>query len=204
LRNPTVEALEAKLEQVSPIPGAKVYLKVGGGSEANEGAIKMAQYVSKKSEVVSFWRSHLGQTVYTMGLSGNAFRQEPFNFPSFNNIKVPAPYCRRCFYDLNPDSCQSVCGSKISDFIEFGTAGRVAAIILEPIFGNGDNIVCPPTVAEKLREVSDKFGAALIYDEIQTGIGRTGTLFATEWLGGSPDIITIAKGLGGSGAQIVD
>jgi len=202
LRNTTVEALEAKLAELSPIPGAKVYLKIGGGSEANEGAIKMAQYVTGRTDIVTFWRSHLGQTIYMMGLSGNAFRQSPFQFPSVNSVKVPPPYCRRCFYGGIRPSCGFLCGSKVEDFVKFSSNGRIAAVLLEPIFGNGDNIVCPPEFANEVRRVARQNGAALIYDEIQTGIGRTGTMFATQWLGGDPDLLTIAKGLGGSGAQI--
>jgi len=202
LRNETVELLEQRLTALSPIPNSKVHLKVGGGSEANEGAIKMAQYHLGKHEIVSFWRSHLGQTIYTMSLSGGAFRQEPFRFQIPGNIKVPPPYCRRCFYGKTPGTCGLECAAKIDDFIEYASASRIGAIIIEPIFGNGDNIVCPPAVATQLRNIATRHGAALILDEIQTGIGRTGTLFATEWLGIVPDMITIAKGLGGSGGQI--
>ena len=202
LRNRTVERLETRLAELSPIPNPKIHLKVGGGSEANEGAIKMAHYVTGKDEIISFWRSHLGQTIFTMSLSGNAFRQSPFKFQNSGILKLPAPYCRRCFYEKDRATCNAFCARKVDDFIEFASSDRLAGIIIEPIFGNGDNIICPSDVAYELRRIASERGAALIFDEIQTGIGRTGTLFSSEWLGTVPDILTIAKGLGGSGAQI--
>lgn len=194
--------LAKKLVEVSPEGLNKVHLKVCGGSTANEGAIKMAQVVTDKTEVISFFRSHIGQTIYTMNLSGNAFRKKDFNFPNHNGLLIPAPYCYRCFYNQNPDTCGLLCVERINDFIDFGSSGKIAALIMEPVFGNGDNIVPPKKFFPAIRKLCDERDIALIFDEIQTGIGRTGKMFAAQYFNVIPDIITSAKGLGGTGFQI--
>jgi 4-aminobutyrate aminotransferase len=94
------------------------------------------------------------------------------------------------------------CVERIGDFVEYATAGRVAAIIVEPISGNGGNIVPPPRYLTRLRQFCDENDIVLIFDEIQTGIGRTGKMFAAQHFGVEPDAITTGKGLGGSGAQV--
>ncbi len=88
------------------------------------------------------------------------------------------------------------------DFLEYASTGQVAAIIVEPISGNGGNIVPPDGYFPKLRAFCDEHDIVLIFDEIQTGIGRTGRMFAAQHFDVEPDAITTAKGLGGSGAQV--
>ena len=197
-----VADLVKKLAYVTPDGLTKVHLKVSGGSVANEGAIKMAQYHTGKIDVIAPFRSHLGQTIFTMNASGNAFRREPFWLGVPGIVHVPAPYCHRCFYNQTPDRCGLLCVERINDFIEFASSGQVAALIIEPIFGNGDNIVPPPGYLQALRRLCDERGITLIFDEIQTGIGRTGSMFAAQHFGVTPDIMTIAKGLGGTGFQV--
>jgi 4-aminobutyrate aminotransferase len=197
-----INALVQKLLEVSPANITKVHPKVCSGSTANEGAIKMAQYATGRSEIVSMFRSHLGQTMMTSSLSGNAFRRQPFPVRFPGQLIVPDPYCFRCFYRETPDTCGRLCVDRINDFIEYASAGQVAAILVEPISGNGGNIVPPAGYFQKLRQLCDEHEILLIFDEIQTGIGRTGYMFAAEYFGVEPDCITVAKGLGGSGAQI--
>lgn len=95
-----------------------------------------------------------------------------------------------------------MCVDRIDDFLEYASSGQVAAIIVEPISGNGGNIVPPDGYLEKLRYFCDEHNIVLIFDEIQTGIGRTGHMFAADYFGVQPDALTTAKGLGGSGAQV--
>ncbi|MBJ8193302.1 aminotransferase class III-fold pyridoxal phosphate-dependent enzyme, partial [Bacillus cereus] len=87
----------------------------------------------------------------------------------------------------------------ISDAIEYASSGSVACMIIEPILGNGGNIIPPAGYFERLRQLCNEYGLILIADEVQTGIGRTGYMFASELLDIQPDIITLAKGLGGIG-----
>lgn len=194
--------LTNKLIEVAPDGLEKAHLKVSSGSAANEGAIKMAQYTTGKTEVVSLFRSHLGQTIFTMNASGNAFRRAPFRFPNSGVLHVPPPYCKRCFYNQEPKTCGLLCVERINDFIDYASNGDVAAMIVEPILGNGDNIVPPPGYLHALRKLCDEQGIALIFDEIQTGIGRTGQMFAAQTFDVTPDIMTVAKGLGGTGFQV--
>ncbi|MFN3688640.1 aspartate aminotransferase family protein [Salinarimonas sp.] len=201
-RTDEVDALARNLAFVAPEGLTLVNPKVGGGSEANEGAIKMAQRATGRSQIITLFRAHVGQTLMMSAMSGNAFRREPFPVQFPGSLQVPDPYCHRCFYDKNPESCRRFCVDKIEDFIEYASNGRVAAILLEPISGNGGNIVPPDGYLQKLRALCDKHDIMLILDEIQTGIGRTGHMFAAQHFGIKPDAITTAKGLGGTGAQV--
>ncbi|MEU8047997.1 aspartate aminotransferase family protein [Micromonospora echinofusca] len=201
-RNEPVEGLVRRLVACSPESLSKVHLKVGGGSEANEGAIKMAQVATGRREVVTLFRSHLGQTMMMTSMSGNAFRKAPFPLLYPGSVQVPDPYCYRCFYGQRRSTCGLMCVDRLDDFLEYASGGQVAAVILEPISGNGGNIVAPDGYLPKLREFCDRHGIVLVLDEIQTGVGRTGHMFAAQHFGVEPDAITLGKGLGGSGAQV--
>lgn len=201
-QNAPVNQLVQKLVEVSPENLTKVHPKVSSGSMANEGAIKIAQYVTGKRDVISLFRSHLGQSMMTLSLSGNAYRREPFPFFSQGAIHVPGPYCYRCFYNQKPETCNFLCVERINDFIEHSSSGHVACMILEPISGNGGNVVPPPGYLQALKQLCDENDILLIFDEIQTGIGRTGKMFAADYFGVQPNMITTSKGLGGTGFQV--
>ncbi len=200
-----VNQLARNLLAVSPPNMTRVHPKVCSGSAANEGAIKMAQRATGKSEVITLFRSHVGQTMMMASMSGNAFRKAPFPIQFPGSLQVPDPYCHRCFYGKKPGDCGEggmLCVDRIEDFMEYASSGQVAAILVEPISGNGGNIVPPDGYFQRLRALCDQHDIALIFDEIQTGIGRTGHMFAAQHFGVEPDAITTAKGLGGSGAQV--
>lgn len=197
-----INKLSKRLVELSPERITKAHLKVSGGSVANEGAIKMAQRATGKRDIISLFRSHLGQTMMTANLSGNAFRRANSALAIPGGLQVPDPYCYRCFYGQDPSSCNFMCVQRLDDFLEYASSGNVAAIMVEPISGNGGNIVPPAGYFQRLREFCDRNNIKLILDEIQTGIGRTGYMFAAEYFDVEPDAITVAKGLGGSGAQV--
>lgn len=197
-----INRLSTRLVELAPKRITRAHLKVSGGSSANEGAIKMAQRVTGRRDVITLFRSHVGQTMMMTSLSGNAFRKAPFPQIFPGGLHVPDPYCFRCFYRQTLDSCGMLCVERINDFLEFASSGSVAAVLVEPISGNGGNIVPPPGYFAKLRELCDQHDIKLIFDEVQTGIGRTGHMYAAEYFGVEPDAMTVAKGLGGSGAQI--
>ncbi|WP_235885373.1 aspartate aminotransferase family protein [Paenibacillus cymbidii] len=201
MTNP-VGNLVKKLIEVSPEGLSKVHLKISGGSTANEGAIKMAQHYNGKTDVISLFRSHVGQTIFTMNASGNSFRREPFHLGQPGIVHVPPAYCYRCFYNQKPETCGMLCVERINDFIDYASSGQVSSMIVEPILGNGDNITPPAAYFPALRKLCDERNITLIFDEIQTGIGRTGHMFAAQYYGVTPDIITTAKGLGGTGFQV--
>lgn len=170
------------------------------GSTANEGAVKIANKFNGKNEVLSLSLSHHGQTLFTTSISGNAFRRKSFaNTISNKHAIVPAPYCYRCPYAAKYPNCGYLCTEAIYDYVEYGGSGNVSCIIMEPILGNGGNVVPPPGYFERIKQICDELDIVLISDEVQTGIGRTGYMFASEHFDMQPDIITLAKGLGGIG-----
>lgn len=201
-RTGPVSSVARKLVEVAPAGITRAHLKVSGGSEANEGAIKMAQRVTGRRQIITMFRSHVGQTMMMTSMSGNAFRRAPFSSLFPDSLQVPDAYCFRCFYSQHPDSCGMMCVRRLEDFLEYASNGQVAAILIEPISGNGGNIIPPDGYFPKLRQFCDEHGIKLLLDEIQTGIGRTGYMFAADYFGIRSDAITVAKGLGGSGAQV--
>lgn len=174
------------------------------GSTANECAIRIAQKATGKSDVMSLFLSHHGQSVLTTGISGNAFRRKSFSLSQANSIKIPAPDCYNCFYSQSKEDCDYLCATRMEEFIEYASSGQVAAFIIEPILGNGGNIVPDTRYFKKIREICDKHDILIIADEVQTGFGRTGTFFATNGFAKDlrPDIITFAKGAGGIGIPV--
>jgi 4-aminobutyrate aminotransferase-like enzyme len=174
------------------------------GSTANECAVRIAQKATGRTDVVSLFLSHHGQSITATGMSGNAFRQRSFTLPFAGSLKIPAPDCANCFYRQTPDSCGMLCARRLDDFVEFASSGRVAALIVEPVLGNGGNITPPDGYFSVLREICDRHGILVIADEVQTGFGRTGTFFASTGFAKDlrPDIITFAKGAGGVGIPV--
>jgi 4-aminobutyrate aminotransferase-like enzyme len=197
-----VNRLAARLVELAPAGLTRAHLKVCGGSTANEGAVKMAQRATGRWEVVTLFRGHHGQTMAMTGLSGNAFRRAVLPPGAGAGLKVPDPYCLRCFYGQDRATCGLMCVDRIGDFLEFASSGSVAAVLIEPVSGNGGNIVPPEGYFARLRELCDAHGLMLIVDEVQTGIGRTGRMFAAEHWDLRPDAMTLGKGLGGSGAPV--
>lgn len=174
------------------------------GSTANECAIRIAQKATGKNEIISVFASHHGQSLTTTEVSGNAFRRKSFTSSSGMGLKIPSPNCEKCFYSQNKDSCELQCATRLNEFIEYASSGQVAAFIIEPILGNGGNIVPQDGYFKKIREICDKNDVLIIADEVQTGFGRTGSFFATAGFAKElrPDIITFAKGAGGIGIPV--
>lgn len=187
----------------APAPLSAGWMRDVIGSTANECAIHIAQKKTGASGIVSLFLSHHGQTALTTAISGDSFRRASNpEARSANSIKVPAPYCHRCFYKATYPNCGLLCVERIHDFIRFSGNGDVACLIVEPILGNGGNIVPPTRYFESLRKLCDEHRMLLIADEVQTGLGRTGHFFASTALGLRPDLMTLAKGLGGIGVPI--
>jgi 4-aminobutyrate aminotransferase-like enzyme len=174
------------------------------GSTANECAVRIAQKATGKTDIISLFRSHHGQSITTTGISGNAFRRRNFSLPFANSVKIPAPDCFNCFYSQSHEHCEALCAKRITDFIEYASNGQVAAFLIEPILGNGGNVVPDSRYFKKVRKICDQHGILIIADEVQTGFGRTGTFFASNGFAKDlkPDIITFAKGAGGIGIPV--
>jgi 4-aminobutyrate aminotransferase len=200
---PHSRELLAHLLRFAP-PGIEAgWLRDLTGSTAVECAVKIAQKYTGASDVITLFLSHHGQTQFTTGISGKAMRRRGFpGAVSGLSIRVPAPYCSRCFYNSAYPGCGMLCVERIRDFVEHASSGSVACMIVEPILGNGGNILPPPGYFEGLHRLCRELGILLIADEVQTGMGRTGYMFASEALGLRPDLVVLAKGLGGIGVPV--
>jgi validone 7-phosphate aminotransferase len=195
---PTDRVMELLVE-LSPPALTRVNLRSSGGSTANEGAIKIAQWVTGRRDVIVPFRGHVGQSVAATSYNGTSRMRAPFPYHLPGAVHVPEPYCFRCFYRQSPDTCGMWCVDRIEDFITYASSGSVAAMIIEPISGVGGNVVPPPGYLQRLKEFCEERDIILIFDENQTGLGRTGRLFAAEHFGVTPHMMTLSKGLTGSG-----
>ncbi|MEL6682263.1 MAG: aspartate aminotransferase family protein [Pseudomonadota bacterium] len=197
-----VDELAKLITELTPDNLTSVHLRSPGGSTANEGAIRIAQYATGKSDVIGLFRGHMGQTIATTAASGYAARRAPFPNTSSGFLHVPAPYCYRCFYNSVAEECGFACVDRISDFIRYASSGNVAAIMVEPVMATGGTIVPPKGYFEELKQFCEDQDIILIFDEVQTGFGRCGTMFAADHFGVSPHIMTLAKGISGIGMPI--
>jgi len=170
-----------------------------GGSEAVEIALRFAMLRKKKYEVISVYGAYHGRTLATVSLIGQSWRRwnKIPSFPGFHQI--PSPYCYRCNFGQSYPGCNFECARSLEQHIRHGAGiDNVAAFIIEPIQGNGGHVHPPSNEYWKIiREICDKYDVLLIIDEIQTGIGRTGTFWASDQFEIEPDIMTSAKALGG-------
>lgn len=171
------------------------------GSDANELALKIAKYYRGGGRVISFRRGFHGSTAGSAAATGKSETiQENSSISELlprGFIHSSPPYCYRCDFDKEPDSCNNFCLRFLEQTILHEGGDKVAAIILEPIFAAGGVIVPPPQYMQRLREICDKYGALLIFDEVVTGIGQTGAMFAAEHTGVTPDILVTGKALTG-------
>ena len=190
--------LAEKLAKLAPGKFKKRVFLTNSGTEAVEAAFKLARYKTKRERMISFFGAFHGRTLGALSLTGSKVRQKE-NFGSLvpGVTHVGYGYCYRCPYHLTyPD-----CGIDCVDYIEHTLFKKtvppeeVAAVIVEPVQGEGGYVVPPPGYHQKLRELTKKYGILLIADEIQSGMGRTGKMFAIEHWGVEPDIITVAKGI---------
>ena len=197
---PYVEMLEA-LKAVAPgdLKDGKGIL-VNSGSEAVETGIKLARYVTNRSMILAFTDSFHGRSMGALALtaSNTLFRQRlPGLLTGVHH--TPYPYCYRCPLKYSSaEDCGLACLNLVEKALETVVPPEdLAGIIVEPIAGEGGYIVPPDGFLEGLRDICDRFGALLIADEVQSGLGRTGKMFAVEHWDVEPDIICLAKALGG-------
>jgi 4-aminobutyrate aminotransferase len=167
------------------------------GAEAVEAAIKMARYHSGRDKFIAFLGGFHGRTMGALALTASKVVQRRGFHPMLPVEHIPYPNCYRCPCGKDPSTCAVECLSILEDqlFKTILPAEEVAAIVVEPIQGEGGYLVPPKKFHEELRRIADKYGILLVHDEIQCGMGRTGRMFASEHFGVTPDIITLAKGI---------
>jgi 4-aminobutyrate aminotransferase len=190
--------LAEEIGSIVPIAGEVRSFFGNSGTEANEAAIKLARYSSKRFNLIAFLGSFHGRTLGSLALTSSKSVQRRGFGPMMPGV-FHAPYanCYRCPVGLKPDSCQAECLGFVEDqiLIHLVSPDEVAAIIVEPIQGEGGYVVPAPQFHQRLRELTTRHGMLLIADEVQSGMGRTGRMFACEHFGIQADIVTIAKGI---------
>ncbi len=187
-----------RLAALGPGGAWRVYLG-NSGAEAVEAAIKLARYHTGRPGIIAFDGAFHGRTYGAMSLTNSKVVQRAGFGPLLPGVyHVPYAACTECAYGNARGSCADVCIGSWSErlFSRTVAPSEVAAIIVEPIQGEGGHGRPRPEFFRRLRKLCDEHGMLLIADEIQTGMGRTGTFFALEHAGIVPDIITLAKGLG--------
>jgi 4-aminobutyrate aminotransferase len=164
------------------------------GSEAIETALKLAKYVTKKPALVAFKGAFHGRSIGALSLTTSKEKYRNGYNPLLEHIHYfPYPNCYRCPWQKERTTCQTKCGHEIEKYL----AGKkdIAAIIIEPIKGEGGYIPAPKAFLNILRQICNKNNILLIFDEVQTGFGRTGQWFAYQHYGIVPDIMALAKGI---------
>jgi len=191
--------LAARLNELSPGDFDKRTMFANTGAEAVENAVKIARYFTKRPAVIAFDNAFHGRTLLTMTLTSKV-KPYKLGFGPFapETYRVPSAYCYRCPFGTKYPECKVACADYLEEFFIGNVAAeQTAAIIVEPIQGEGGFVTPPQEYFEKLRNICDKYGIVLIIDEIQSGMGRTGKLFAIDHWGVKPDIVTTAKSLAG-------
>lgn len=190
--------LAEKLAKAAPIKGKKRVFFTNSGTESVEAAFKLARYKTKRQRVISFFGAFHGRTMGSLSLTASkAIQKEKFGPLVPGVTHVGYGYCYRCPYNLTYPECKIDCVDYIEHTLFKKTVPpeEVAAIIVEPIQGEGGYVVPPPDYHERLAALAKRHGILLICDEVQAGMGRTGKMFAIEHWNVQPDIITMAKGI---------
>src|SRR6266566_3293312 len=192
-------ALCERLAQLAPGPSKKRVFLANSGTEAVEGAIKLARHSTGRPAIIGFLGAFHGRSYGGLSLTASKAVQRSGFAPFLPEVHhVPYGYRYRCEYCRGESACTRRCTSWIEEelFTKKVSPDSVAAIFVEPIQGEGGYVVPPPGYLKALREMCDRYGILLVCDEVQCGIGRTGQMFATEYEGIEPDILLSAKGLG--------
>ncbi|MDQ7819351.1 MAG: aspartate aminotransferase family protein [Armatimonadota bacterium] len=187
--------LSEELAAVTP-GGLDMFFWSNSGAEAVEGALKLARYVTRRPAIISFVGGFHGRTLGAASVTTSNVKYRHGYEPLLPSVyHLPFPYCYRCPFRTSGGCCGDSFHSLERLFRHVVAPEDVAAIIVEPILGEGGYIVPPADFLPRLRAVCDRYGILLILDEIQTGFGRTGALFAADAFGVRPDILVLSKAL---------
>ncbi len=167
-----------------------------GGSEAVEAAFRLAKSVTENFEFIGFWGGFHGKTGGVLGLLGDDFKHKlgPFMPGLYSS---PYANCYRCPWNLKYPDCGIACADHLRRVIQYQTQGQIAAIIVEPIQGTAGNVIPPEGFLSAVQSIAKEHDALLIADEMLTGFGRSGSMWACDHDTVVPDIITVGKGIGG-------
>lgn len=190
--------LAEKLSLLVPGEFPKMAIFANSGAEAVENAVKVARHYTKRHSVITFANAFHGRTYLAMTLTSKVMPYKAGFGPFMSDVyRMPYAYCYRCPFGLKYPGCGVCCADYLKDFFIGNVAAEsTAALIIEPVQGEGGFITPPPEYFPKLREICRDNGIVFIADEIQTGMGRTGKMLAVNHWSVEPDLVTIAKSLG--------
>src|SRR5262245_13273679 len=190
--------LAEEVQAISPIGGPVKSFFGNSGTEAIEASIKLARHHTGRFNFIAFLGAFHGRTLGSLALTASKAVQRHGFGPMMPGV-FHAPYadCYRCPVGLKPDTCAAECLSFIEDqlLVHLVSPDEIAAIVVEPVQGEGGYIIPPTQFHQRLRELTERYGMLLIVDEVQSGMGRTGKMFAIEHFGVKPDVVAIAKGI---------
>jgi 4-aminobutyrate aminotransferase len=181
-------------------PGAvprRVYFG-NSGTEAMEASIKLARYSTGRDKFIAFLGAFHGRTVGALSLTARkAVQRQRFGPLMPGVVHAPYPYCYRCPWGRTEDTCATECARFIEDQLlkTIAPADEVAAVVIEPVQGEGGYVAPPRKFMDELRRICEKNGILLVFDEVQSGMGRTGKMWAAEHFDAVPDIFAVAKGI---------
>jgi 4-aminobutyrate aminotransferase len=190
--------LAEKLSEITPGQFEKKVYFGNSGTEAIEAAVKLSKWHTRKHRFLAFIGAFHGRTLGALSFTASKPVQRRNFFPLLPGVThIPYPYCYRCPFKLSYPNCNYWCVDFIDEFIlqKYVPPEEVAAIIFEPIQGEGGYVAPPPEYFQRLKKIADKYDFIMIDDEIQAGIGRTGRWFAIEHWKIQPDVICSAKAL---------
>ena len=190
--------LAEKLASLAPGEGVKRIYFGNSGAEAVEAAFKLARYHTRRELNIAFFGAFHGRTMGALSLTASKTIQKRHYYPVVPGIThIPYAYCYRCPYNLCYPDCGLYCVHWVEDTLFRTTMPpeEVAAIFVEPIQGEGGYIVPPPEFHKELYKIARKYDILYVADEVQSGMGRTGKMFAMEHFGVAPDIMALAKGI---------
>jgi 4-aminobutyrate aminotransferase len=167
------------------------------GAEVVEGAIKLTRYVTGRQGIIAFRGAFHGRTLGAVSLTSSTSRYRERYHPLLPSVYLaPYPFCYRCPFGCRETGCTLACLAGLEELLRHTISpGEVAAIIIEPVLGEGGYSPAPAPFLAGLRRICDRHGILLVFDEVQTGMGRTGDWFAALNYGITPDVMTVAKGI---------
>ncbi len=190
--------LAKKLSDIAPGDEPRKVFFGNTGTEAVEGSLKLSRYYSGRKCFIAFFGAFHGRTMGSLALTCSKITQRKNFFPMMPGVvHVPYGYCYRCAYGLTYPECDIYCVSYIEDhvFKRILDPEEVAGVVVEPIQGEGGYVIPPDGYHKALKTLAEKYGILFIADEVQSGMGRTGKMFAMEHYDVVADIITLAKGI---------
>ncbi|HEX3743334.1 MAG TPA: acetyl ornithine aminotransferase family protein [Bryobacteraceae bacterium] len=191
-------ALAEKLAAIAPGDVARRVSFGNSGAEAMEGAIKLARWATRRDKIIAFFGSFHGRTLGVLSLTARkAVQREGFGPLLPGVVHAPYPNCYRCPFGQRAESCAVECVKHVEDVLlkTIAPASETAAIVVEPVQGEGGYVVPPRKFFDELSRVARENGILLVCDEVQSGMGRTGKMWASQHFDLVPDIFATAKGI---------